>query len=103
MGRTTRGLYFPKFSERLPDTYGCAVYALAGIAADTPGVAPALHRLVARALVDPPMVFGDKVFAYWVLPVEGPATVWFYLLYGRVVFLAATMLLTDIGESSAAA
>ena len=49
------------------------------------------------------MVFGDKVFAYWVLPVEGPATVWFYLLYGRVVFLAATMLLTDIGESSAAA
>lgn len=66
-------------------------------------MASTLRLLVQHARSTTPRVFGDNVFAYWLLSVEPYATVWFYLVYGQAVFLAFTLPLADIGPSRAAA
>ena len=83
--RTTRGLYFSEFKVRLPDDHECKTYALDGFSNDNPDVA----RLLAIALAGKQRTFGNDVFSFWVRQIE-PATLWAFVVYGRVGFMALT-------------
>ena len=52
-----------------------------------------LKKLVDQALRPTPRIFGHKVFTYWAQRVEGDplATLWAFLFYSRVAFLAFTV------------
>lgn len=103
ISRVTKGLFFKEYCERLPDTHDCVAYTLAGVSGEDPAVVSTIKQLVQRAMLTKPRVFGANVFAYWLLPVESHTTVWFYLVYGKVTFLAFTAPKLNINSNLAIA
>ena len=91
--RITRGLYFHEFKVRLPDDQGCKTYALEGFASAGLEVSAKIGRIWNHALSGRKCTFGNKVFTYWVQRVDGSAsiTLWAFLVYGCVKFMAFTM------------
>jgi hypothetical protein len=90
--RTTYGLYFHKFGHRLPDIDKCRSYAMAGFDLAGPGATAQVQQLWQEAIAGDRQDFGENVFTYWLRTVEGPegATLWGFLVYGHVQFLAFT-------------
>jgi len=91
--RTTLGLFFHEIGTPLPRDYRCVVYAIDGFAKIDGTSEENLRRLVDQALCGRVRVFGEKVFSYWFQRVEGKefTTLWAYLFYSRVGFLAMTL------------
>lgn len=90
--RTTRGLYFHEFSVRLPDDNRCVTYALDGFATAGGEINAQIQRIWHHALSGKKRIFGHDVFAYWVQPIDIPtATVWAFLVYNCVGFIAFTV------------
>jgi hypothetical protein len=91
--RITRGLYFHEFKIPLPDDQQCATYALDGFRSAGSEVNATIGRVLVHALSGRMRTFGDKVFRYWVQRVDGPTsiTLWAFLVYGYVEFMAITM------------
>jgi len=91
--RTTRGLYFHEFKARLPDGHRCVTYALDGFASADSKVNAKIGRVLDHALSGKERTFGNKTFTYWVQRIDGAnfATLWAFLVYGCVRFLAFTM------------
>jgi hypothetical protein len=91
--RTTRGFYFNEFKVRLPDDQRCKTYALDGFSFQDPNATASVKRLVDLAFSGKSRVFGKKVFAYWLRKIDGPTpvTLWAFVVYSRVVFLALTL------------
>lgn len=90
--RITLGLFYHHTGSRLPDDHCCQVYAIAGFRNFDVVSTAALNRLVEQALRPTPRIFGHKVFTYWAQRVGGNplATLWAFLVYSRVAFLAFT-------------
>lgn len=91
--RTTRGLYYHEFKVRLPDDQRCVAYALDGFVSAGSDVKPQVKRLWDQALSGKERAFGNRVFTYWVCQIDGlvPATLWAFLVYGCVAFIAFTI------------
>jgi len=91
--RTTRGLYFHEFGEALPSNHRCKVYCIDGFDFAGPEVATEVQRFWRHAVSGERRDFGEAVFTYWVQRIAGPedATLWGFLVYGSVAFLAFTV------------
>jgi hypothetical protein len=90
--RTTFGLYSHEYGHRLPDNHRCKVYAADGFEGAAPDIVATFRKLWEHALSGRRRSFGENVFTYWTLPIEGPeaATSWAFLIYGFVPFYAFT-------------
>lgn len=89
--RTMRGLYFHEFKVRLPDDRKCVVYALDGFATVDLETSSKIGRIWQHALSGQKRMFGDNVFTYWFQSLDPPlATLWAFVVYGRVGFIAFT-------------
>jgi hypothetical protein len=89
--RTMRGLYFHEFKVRLPDDRKCVVYALDGFATVDLETSSKIGRIWQHALAGQKRMFGDNVFTYWFQSLDPPlATLWAFLVYGCVGFIAFT-------------
>ena len=91
--RTTRGLYFHEFEVRLPDDHRCVTYALDGFVSAGPEVNATIERAWNQAVSGKKRTFGSNVFTYWFQRLDGsnPATLWAFLVYDCVRFIAFTM------------
>jgi hypothetical protein len=91
--RTTRGLYYHEFKERLPDTYRCQVYALDGFArpgGQLPTEAKQLFK--AAATGEAKALGGDAyVYSFQRVPPREHVSIWLHLVYRRVAFVALTI------------
>jgi hypothetical protein len=98
--RTTRGLYYHEYGQRLPDGHRCQVYALAGFHTPPKDIVAILRKLWRHAISGRRRDFGDDVFSYWTRPIDGPegGTSWAYLVYGFVPFYAFTGPMPDDSE-----
>lgn len=78
---------------RLPDSCKCTAYALDGFASARPDAKAKVNRLLQVALSGEKRSLGGNVFTYWFqrLPDSQLATVWMFLVYGRVQFVAYTI------------
>lgn len=99
--RTMRGLYFHEFSARLPDNARCVSYALDGFAgADLENIGK-IRNLWQHALSGKQGAFGRNVFTYWVRRLDHPtASLWAFLVYNCVGFLAFTFPRTAGGDET---
>lgn len=90
--RTTCGLYFHEYGQRLPDSHRCKVYALQGIQTARQDIISTMRRFWAHAISGRRRDFGDSVFTYWTRSIDGPegATSWAFVVYGFVPFYAYT-------------
>jgi hypothetical protein len=92
--RTTRGLYFHEFGHRMSDQDDCRTYGIDGFASAGPDIAAEVQKLWGYAISGKRRDFGEKVFTYWVQKIDGPEdsalTLWAFLIYGLVPFLAVT-------------
>jgi hypothetical protein len=90
--RTTRGIYFHEFGQRLPDDHRCKAYALDGFDLAAPEILAQLRKLWGHAASGERKDLGENVFTYWMRKIAGPegATAWDFVLYGSVAFLAFT-------------
>jgi hypothetical protein len=92
--RITRGLYFHEFEDRLSDLQRCVVYALDGFSLASPDIDASVRRILDQAVLGKSRIFGNKVFTYWVQRLDEspmPSTLWAFLVYSRVVFIAFTL------------
>jgi hypothetical protein len=96
--RTTCGLYFHKFGVRVPDDHICLVYAMDGFASADLDVAANARKMWDSAISGKRYNFGNDVFSYWVQRLEGIefATLWAFLVYASVAFVAVTAPATDL-------
>jgi len=90
--RITLGLFYHELGFRLPDGYRCDIYTIDGFRQTDAESVANLKQLVDHALQPKPRIFGHKVFTYWFQRVNGAqfATLWAFLVYSRVAFLAFT-------------
>lgn len=90
--RTTIGLLFDHLGMRLPEGHECTVYAIDGFGAAALGDGTPAKQLIDQALLGEPRVWGTKVFTRWFQVLQGPpaATLWAFLVYSRVAFVALT-------------
>lgn len=90
--RTTRGLYSHELKARLPEHHRCMVYAVDGFGRPSAEIRTQLQQLWGHATSGKRENFGHNVFTYWFRRIEGPenATLWSFLVYGNVAFLAFT-------------
>jgi len=90
--RTTCGLYFHEFGQRLPDSHRCKIYAIDGFDLAVPETLAQLRKLWGHAISGERKDFGENVFTYWMRKIDGPegATTWDFVVYGSVAFLAFT-------------
>jgi hypothetical protein len=90
--RVTEGLYYHEYGVRLPDSCKCAAYALEGFASADPDVKAKIRRVLNVALSGEMRSLGANVFSYWSgrLADSALTSVWAYLVYGRVEFMAYT-------------
>ena len=90
--RTTFGLFFHEYGQRLPTDHRCQVYALAGFQSARQDVTEIMRRFWGHAISGRRRDFGDSVFTYWTRPIDGPegATSWAFVVYGFVPFYAFT-------------
>lgn len=90
--RTTSGLYFHEFGERLPDSHGCKSYGIDGFGSAGPQTTAEVKKFWEHAVSGTRHDFGENVFTYWVREIDGAdgATLWAFLIYGTVSFLAIT-------------
>lgn len=90
--RTTSGLYFHEFGERLPDSHRCKSYGIDGFALAGPQIIAEAQRMWEHAISGTRHDFGENGFTYWVREIDGPegATLWAFVVYGSVQFLAFT-------------
>ena len=90
--RTTYGLYFHEFGQRLPDDHRCKTYAVDGFESAAPEIIAQFQKLWGHAVFSEKREFGKNVFAYWVRKIDGPegATLWAFLVYEAIAFLAFT-------------
>lgn len=90
--RTTRGLYLHEFGQRLPDDHRSKVWAIGGFDLAVPAILAQIQKFWGHAASGKRRDFGENVFTYWVRKIDGPedATVWDFLVYGSVAFLAVT-------------
>lgn len=91
--RVTRGLYYHEYGARLPDAHRCVTYALDGFASAGSEDKGRVRQLFDQACLGKERTLGGNVFKYWFQSVVGPepATLWAFLVYGRVGFVALTM------------
>jgi hypothetical protein len=91
--RITRGLYFEELQARLLDDQRCVTYALDGFSFQNPNDRTKVKQLVDLAFSGRSRVFGQNVFKYWLQQIDGatPATVWAFLVYSLVEFVALTL------------
>jgi hypothetical protein len=91
--RTTRGLYFHEFGVRLPDDHRCVTYALDGFASAGAEANATIGRILNHACSGEKRTFGNKAFTYWVRCLDNPncTTLWAFLVFGCVGFMAFTM------------
>jgi hypothetical protein len=91
--RTTRGLYFHEFGARLPADHRCVTYALDGFASLGPEVNATIGRVLNHARSGKKRTFGNNAFTYWVRRLDdpNPATLWAFIVYGCIGFMAFTM------------
>ena len=91
--RVTRALFFHEVGTRLPGDHECTVYALDGFADADVQAHRDLQTLLDQALRGKCRSFGEKVFSYWGQQIEGEeeaATLWAFLVFSRVAFIALT-------------
>lgn len=90
--RTTRGLYYHEYRERVPDGHICMTYALEGFASAGSEVKALIRQVMREALLGQKRELGGDVFTYWFrrLDTSEPTTLWAFLVYGRVEFMALT-------------
>lgn len=90
--RTTCGLYFHEFGQRLPDSHRCKAYAIDGFDLTVPETLDQVRKLWGNALSGERSDFGQDVFTYWTRKIDGPegATTWNFVVYGSVAFFAFT-------------
>lgn len=90
--RTTYGLYLHEFGERLPDAHWCKAYSIEGFDFTALDALSLIQKLWRHAASGEKRDFGENIFTYWVRRVDGVegATVWDFVVYGSVAFLALT-------------
>jgi len=92
ISRTTCGLYFHEYGQRLADNHRCKFYALSGFQTARRDIISEMRKLWAHAISGKRRDFEGSVFSYWTRPIDGPegATSWAFLVYGFVPFYAFT-------------
>jgi hypothetical protein len=91
--RTTRGLHFYEFKAPLPDDHRCVTYALEGFKSASSEIKARMQLFLDCALSGKKRTFGNDAFVYWVRRLDdaNPATLWAFVVYGCVEFVALTM------------
>jgi hypothetical protein len=92
VSRTTRGLYWFFFGDRLRDNHVCSTYCLDGFRNADDATISQLKNWIQVAKSGDSKTYGDPVYKVWVArSIESQqVTIWFHLLYDRVGFISLT-------------